>query len=175
MKKLIFGILLITFGFNFAEAAEPLSTVKNGLDKISELVEKNKSKKTINNELNNIIDFSYMAETVAKDLCDDLNPGQCREFKKVFGKVLQRSVYKQISNYSGRNITFLGDKIQGSSATVKSQIPYKNSQIRIDYKMRKSDGKWLITNYIVNDINTMDNYKRQFKKRLLLCNKTVKE
>ena len=164
MKKLILGIILILTGFATAEAGEPLNTVKNGLNKISEMVEKDKSAKTINSELDNIIDFSYMAETVANDLCDDLNPAQCGEFKRVFGKVLQRSVYKQISNYSGKNITFLGDEIQGSKATVKSQIPYKNSQISINYKMHKNNGKWLIINYIVNDINTMDNYKRQFKR-----------
>ena len=64
--------------------------------------------------------------------------------------------------YKSEKINYDKEEIKGNKATVKTTLVSRDKQVRIDYQLEKVGNKWQIVNYIVEDIDTVDNYKKQF-------------
>ena len=49
---------------------------------------------------------------------------------------------------------------------VKTIAYYKDEAVQLDYLLEKRGGTWRIVNYLVDGVDTIRNYQRQFKRIL---------
>ncbi len=170
MKKLnlISSMILMIFAMSLSASAieSPTNVIKNSNKKILEIV-----KSTPNTQqatfkivklLEEISNFNTLANNVTSGFCKNLNTDQCSKFNTTFIDLLKYSTAKKLSKYKSEKIDYLKEEISGNKATVKTLVYNGDKKFKIDYQLEKSNNKWQIVNYIVEDINTVDNYKKQF-------------
>jgi phospholipid transport system substrate-binding protein len=116
--------------------------------------------------LEEVTDYSIIVDRVKSSVCQGLPEAKSSEFANAFSQMIKLSYSKKIAKLKLNEIEYLDEKINGSTATVKTKVKGDSKDVKIDYTLEKINGKWLITNYIIDDINTVDNYKKQFKRLL---------
>ena len=59
----------------------------------------------------------------------------------------------------------MGETADGDEATVKTVIATKkSSDIPVDYRMHRKDGRWLVYDVIIEGVSLVSNYRTQFNK-----------
>jgi len=91
---------------------------------------------------------------------------QREEVTRLFADLLERSYIGKIEMYSGENIQFLGDTIDGDQATVRTRLVTKQSaEIPVDYRMhRVGADRWLTYDVVIEGVSLVANYRVQFNK-----------
>lgn len=179
MEKLRFiriafaAMLLAIFPMMNMQAAvsklSPTATVKEANAAISGAAKNAKSKSEAISKIKDVLekycDFTTMAKQVTGSFSTQLSGEQMKKFNSTFIELLKASNASKLKGISSADkLVYSGEKIDGSTATVKSIAKTADKSAKVDYIMRLENGKWLVVNYVVEDINTVDNYKKQFKR-----------
>jgi phospholipid transport system substrate-binding protein len=87
------------------------------------------------------------------------------EFVKLFGDLLERSYISKVELYGGEKIHYVGDKIDGDTASVLSRLVTKGgSDVPIEYRMLRKGHRWLVYDVIIEGVSLVANYRTQFNK-----------
>ncbi len=118
-------------------------------------------RKTVGERFN----FGEMARRSLATHWRDRTPQEQQEFVKVFTDLLEKSYVDKIENFSDEKIIYLGEQIDGDTATVKSKVvTKKNVEIPIDYRLFQRAGKWEVYDVIIEGVSLINNYRVQFNK-----------
>jgi phospholipid transport system substrate-binding protein len=122
-------------------------------------------------------DRSVQVRTIARELFDfdeisrhalgrhwqTLTPAEQAEFVVLFRDLLERSYMGQLEGYGGEQITFVGESVDGDSATVRSKVVTKRgTEIPLDYRMHARDERWLVHDVQVGGMSFVASYRSQF-------------
>ena len=55
----------------------------------------------------------------------------------------------------------MGEEVKAGTALVQTLAYYQDDRVRLDYELEIAAGRWRIVNYIVDDVDTIRNYKKQ--------------
>jgi len=171
MKKLKYFSVLI-FGLVWILGAQvmimrPLEVVKRSNRYVQEMLQ---DKKVVDAEtetklleiINRVTDFKKISHRVTQRFCEKLSPQQCETFNQVFQRLLRVSSLKKMGRYRADKFEYLKEDIKEKTAVVKTEAYYKEEKAQIDYLLEFDGKKWQIVNYIVDDIDTVRNYQKQF-------------
>lgn len=109
-----------------------------------------------------ITEFDGMANTVLNPFCGKLAPGQCEEIKRTFARLLRLSSIKKLGRYRADRFDYDGEEITGEAAVVRTFAWYKQERIPLDYHLAQRPQGWVIANYVVDEVDTIRNYRKQF-------------
>src|SRR3989338_6887801 len=87
---------------------------------------------------------------------DKLSPKDREDFTKKFTNLLAASYMGKIETYEGGQIQYIGEKITGDTAVVKTQVAAKNP-ILLDYDMQKSGDAWRVYDISINGTKMVGN------------------
>jgi phospholipid transport system substrate-binding protein len=73
---------------------------------------------------------------------------------------------EKIHAYSGEEVKFLNERLEGNYAEVKSIMVGKKTEIPLDYRLMNKDGDWKAYDVVVDGISLVQNYRGQFTKIL---------
>ncbi|MFC1533070.1 phospholipid-binding protein MlaC [Thermodesulfobacteriota bacterium] len=86
-----------------------------------------------------------------------------KEFITLFGQLLERTYMDKTRHYSGEKLFFLNETIKGDYGVVKAKVVLKNGkEIKVDYRIKKEEGKWFIYDVYVEGVSLVNNYRVQF-------------
>ncbi len=86
-----------------------------------------------------------------------------KEFRDLFAKLLERTYLEKVEGYSGEEVIYEGETIDGKYAVVKVEIvTQKKTDIPVHYKVVKDGNQWFIYDISVNGISLINNYRAQF-------------
>lgn len=172
MKKLKFklivcvGMFLMLFGAAYGRLS-PLNVIKQsnkkvlkitkGTDKLTDV-----QQKKMMQIIDGITAFSEMAQNVTKWFKH--SKVQTAEFNKTFKELLRVSSLKKAGRYRAEKFSYKSSRIRGKKATVKTIAYYGKDKVYIDYELTLVKGVWKITNYVIDDISTLRNYRKQFQR-----------
>jgi phospholipid transport system substrate-binding protein len=95
-------------------------------------------------------------------------PDERAEFVRLFKALLARTYIGKIEMYSGEKITFVGERIDGTAATVMSRIV--NGKTReataLDYRLHVRAGRWLVYDVVIDGVSFVSNYRSQFDRMI---------
>jgi len=145
----------------------PLEVIKQSNQQVKEILDKHKIvDERIEAQLYRIIDgvtdYQTLSQQVTEQSCKKLTPQQCRTFNQIFVELLRVSSIKKMGRYRADNFDYLGEEINQDQAVVTTTAYYKKDKAELVYHLHKKDGKWMIINYVLDDIDTVRNYKKQF-------------
>jgi ABC-type transporter MlaC component len=112
--------------------------------------------------INRVTDFETISQRVIRRFCEKLSQQQCETFDQVFQRLLRVSSLKKMGRYRADRFDYLSEEIKEKTAVVKTTAYYKEEKAQLDYYLEFKNDKWMIVNYVVDDIDTVRNYKKQF-------------
>ena len=143
--SLAVAVTLITAVASPARAGAPSEQLKVQIDRVlkvlddptmksdSRLAERRGAIRQIANE---IFDFTETTRRSLGPHWQARTSAEREEVTRLFADLLERSYIGKIELYSGENIVYLGDTIEGDIATVRTRLLTKQgSEIPIDYRM----------------------------------------
>jgi phospholipid transport system substrate-binding protein len=116
--------------------------------------------------IDKVTDFDRISGTVVDGFCPKLKPEECVEFKRVFTKLLRVSSIKKLGRYRADLFDYKGEEITGRTAVVRTIAHYKKDLVALDYHLENVGGRWIIVDYVVDEVDTIRNYKKQFTRIL---------
>jgi ABC-type transporter MlaC component len=112
--------------------------------------------------INRVTDFETISRRVIQRFCEKLTQRQCEIFDRVFQRLLRVSSLKKMGRYRADRFEYLGEEMKEKTAIVKTIAYYKEEKAQLDYYLEFKNDKWMVVNYVVDDIDTVRNYKKQF-------------
>ncbi len=175
MEKLISKIsttllLFAVMAISAYAADSPMDVVKKSNTKVAAINAKSssldeKSQKEMLNVISSVTNWAAMSDAVVSRL-RGMDAKQQKEFKEKFEELLRISSVNKLGRYRADGFDYVEEKTDGDKATVKTLAFYKKEKIEIIYELEKTDGKWMIVNYVVDGVDTVRNYQKQFYRLL---------
>ena len=116
--------------------------------------------------MDSVTSFEALGGGAIDTFCDRMTEATCREFKQVFEDLLRETAIRRLGRYRAGAFEHLGETVDGETALVKTLAFYGDDRVELDYQLEQVDDRWLIVNYVVDGIDTVRNYNRQFSKQL---------
>jgi phospholipid transport system substrate-binding protein len=120
---------------------------------------------TVRRIVDNIFDFAETAKRSLGRHWQGRTPAEREEFIRLFADLLERAYLSKIELYSGENISYVGESLEGETATVRTRIMTRQgTEIPIDYRMLEKGDRWLVYDVIIEGVSLVANYRTQFNK-----------
>lgn len=88
---------------------------------------------------------------------------QKREFIALFGKLIERTYLAKMEGYSGEEVNYGKEIIEGDYGVVNVKISTaKGLEIPLRYRLRKKGDDWLVYDIIIEGVSLVKNYRVQF-------------
>ena len=112
-----------------------------------------------------LFDFPEMARRALAIHWRDRTPQEQGEFVVVFKQLLARAYLGKLENYSGEQIVYVGETVDGDFATVRSKIvTSRGAEIPVDYRLHLVGSRWAVYDVAVQGVSFVANYRGQFDK-----------
>jgi len=154
-----------------AAAATPLEVVKTSNEAVLAVYRRHPAvdaavEKEIFAIIDGVTDYQALAAGAVDPFCPKLTAAQCATFKETFTRLLRISSIKKLGRYRADRFEYGGEAVTGQSALVRTTAFFKEEKIPLDYQLARRGGAWVIVNYIVDEIDTVRNYRKQFTQLL---------
>jgi phospholipid transport system substrate-binding protein len=113
-----------------------------------------------------VTDYEALAAAAVDSFCVKLAAAQCATFKQTFTRLLRISSIKKLGRYRADRFEYGGEEVAGAAATVRTVAVFKEERIPLDYRMARREQGWVIVNYVVDEVDTVFNYRKQFTQLL---------
>ncbi len=161
--------LIMTVTAGLAYAAAPTDAVKGTVDQVIRLLSnpalKNPAQRNqILQQVRQVVDRRFDYEEMAKRSLtnwNQLNASQRREFVTLFSELLATSYADKLAKYSGEKVSYVGDRVEGDLAEVKTMLLRSNDRIPINYRLINK-GQWMVYDVVIEGVSLVNNYRSQF-------------
>lgn len=161
--KLFFNILIVLFLVSasaWSATSGATETIKEVYTEVTAAGDRQKIIKI----LEKYSCFDCLASDILDEFCKNLSDEQCKSLKSTFIGLLKHSTADKLSQYKDNHTKYLDEEQKNGNTIVHTEVSSDGRTVTIDYQMKLISGKWLIVNYIVEDIDTVRNYRKQFKR-----------
>jgi phospholipid transport system substrate-binding protein len=175
-RFLNFGLILSVFFLTFASNAAAESAkeqLKGTLDRIVAVLRTiqspadiEKNRKSLRQILLTRFDFAAMAQKSLGTRWKDLE-GKEDDFVSAFTDFVENSYMSTLGSYRGEKVVYDRDRANGESAEVDTRVVGgQGNPIKIEYKLRLTDGQWMVYDAVIDDVSVVGNYRSQFARIL---------
>ncbi len=177
IRPLLGGLALLSLAAQ-AAAATPLEVVKTSNETVLSIYRKHPVvdaavEKELFAVIDGVTDYQALAAGAIDLFCAKFTAGQCSSFKETFTRLLRISSIKKLGRYRAERFEYGGEEVAGASALVRTVAFFNKDRITLDYQMARRGTSWVIVNYIVDEIDTVRNYRKQFTQ--LLAKESVEQ
>lgn len=109
-------------------------------------------------------DYAEMSKRALAAYWVPLTAAERTEFVEVFKKFLSDRYAEKIEGYSGEQVMYLSERIEGSYAEVRTELRSEKTTIPLDYRLLMNEGRWHAYDLVVDGISLVKNYRSQFQK-----------
>jgi len=164
----------LIWGPALARAGAPTEQLKVSVQQIVKVLEdpalrpevKAKERRAaIRKEAEGAFDFAETARRALGRHWPGLSEADRQEFTTLFTDLLERAYISRIEKYSGEQIAYAGELVDGGLATVRTRFVTKaGTEIPVDYRMAQRGDRWLVYDVAVEGVSLINNYRTQFDK-----------
>ena len=170
VASLVAALVLILASPVYAGA--PTDTLKGTVDRIVQILadpalqdKPEQRRAEVRKIAEGIFDYPDTARRALGPHWSARSPQEQQEFAKLFADLLDRAYVSKIELYQGERVRYVGETADGDEATVKTVIATKkSSDIPVDYRMHRKDGRWLVYDVIIEGVSLVSNYRTQLNK-----------
>lgn len=114
---------------------------------------------------NELFDFDEMARRTLTRHWNGRTPEERAEFVRLFTEVLERSYIGRIEQFSGERILYVGERVDGAFATVRSRIvTRRNAEIAVDYRLLLREGRWRVYDVLLDGVSFVASFRSEFER-----------
>jgi ABC-type transporter MlaC component len=112
--------------------------------------------------VNDATDFALISRRATEAFRGRMSDPEYAEFNRTFQDLLRKSSLRKLGRYRADRFEYAGEEVRGDQALVRTRAFYEKEIVRLDYQMERVSGRWVIVNYVVDDVDTIKNYRKQF-------------
>lgn len=151
----------------------PTEVVQSGIERVVQVVQDydpghpdsaEKRRSEIRRVAGRLFDFQEMARRTLARHWTERTPGEREEFVSLFRDLLERSYIAKLENYSGEQIVYLGETVDGEYATVRSKIVGRGNEMALAYRLHVVNSRWAVYDVLVEGVSFVGNYRSQFNR-----------
>lgn len=116
--------------------------------------------------MDDVTAWERITEEAVAPVCGEMSPAECSELREVFAELLRASSIARLGRYRADRFEYRGQEVEGDCARVDTLAWYEDDDIAIEYELELLDGSWKIVNYVVDGVDTVRNYQKQFARLL---------
>ena len=168
--------LLCLLGWAQAWAGAPTDQLKASVDHVIAVLQDPNLKSdakaaerraAIRQQAESEFDFNETAKRALGRHWQELSESQRKEFVSLFADLIERAYITKIEKYSGEPIVYVGESVEGDTATVRTKFVTKQgTEIPIDYRLFRNGDRWLVYDVLVEGVSLVANYRTQFDRIL---------
>jgi len=149
-------------------AGEPTDQLRSEIEQVYRITQSSTptraSDVTSTEILDRMFDWSRMSRAALRRHWETRTPEERAEFTTLFAALFRRAYVSRIHLVDASKFQYLGDRIDGDRATVKTKVSTKRgSTLDVDYAVRLAEGqRWRVEDVLVERISLLDNYREQF-------------
>ena len=166
--------ILVMLAGHAGAASPPTDQLKGAIDRVVKVVDDPSLKGderaverrgAVRRIADDIFDFPEIARRALARHWQPLSDKQRAEFVSLFSDLLEHSYISKIELYGGEKIQYVGERVDGDTASVATRIVSKNgTEVPIDYRLFKKGQKWLVYDVNIEGVSLVSNYRTQFNK-----------
>jgi phospholipid transport system substrate-binding protein len=150
---------------------DPMQLIHSSNDKILSIYQKSKHmdqqvQKKIFSVMEGVTDFATIGKRATEGFCSGNSKALCSEFQKTFIELLKLNGLRKLGNYRADRFDYKGKEIKGNVAIIKTIAYYKDDSIQLSYVLERRGDSWRIVDYIADGVDTIRNYRQQFRRIL---------
>lgn len=169
------AMTILTVAFSAGAASATVTdSVKKTVDEVISIVQDKEMKKPQNEQkrrkalkraISEIFDYSEMTKRSMGSHWRGRSDTEKKEFSGLFETLLESSYAGKIESYNNEKVVYLGEKIDGEFAEVRSKIvTAKRDEFAIDYRLMNKSGRWMVYDVVIEGVSLVSNYRTQFNK-----------
>lgn len=108
-------------------------------------------------------DYAEMSKRTLAAYWVSLTAAERTEFVEVFKKFLSDRYAEKIEGYSGQQVVYLSERIQGAYAEVRTELRSEKTVIPMDYRLILREGQWHAYDIVADGVSLVRNYRSQFE------------
>ena len=146
-------------------APDPLEMVRTSNDQVAELLRRPQSQErdaAITEVIVSATSFPTLAENAVGSYWPAVPEEQREEYIAVFSELLSISSVQKMGHYSADRIEFLDQEADGDEVILRTHAFFEDNMVRLDYTLALIEGQWKVINYALNDVDTVESYRKQF-------------
>jgi len=154
-------------------AVSPTESVKRTIDEVLRILDDREMqrpsrlkerRKLLERVIAGRFDYREMARRSLPKQWKVLTGAEQKEFVDLFQSFLSASYADKIEGYSGEQVHYLSERLEGDYAEVRTKIVSEKTEIPIDYRLMSRDGDWFVYDVVADGISLVKNYRSQFDK-----------
>lgn len=169
------GIFLnaLAFGAVQPTSESPTEVVRATLTEVFHILEDPKLKgpaqakprrRMLEDVIGSRFDYAEMSKRTLGAQWGRLTPDQRHEFVDLFKGFLSDRYAGRIEDYSGEQVQYLNERLEGHYAEVRTKLVSDKVEIPMDYRLINKDGRWYAYDIIADGVSLVKNYRSQFDK-----------
>jgi phospholipid transport system substrate-binding protein len=125
-------------------------------------------RRAIRKAVDELFDWEEMAKRTLARHWRNRTDEEKKEFIGLYGDLLERTYLDRVEGYSGEEVIYTDERIDGKYALVKVKIVSKTKQeIAVDYRMKNKNQQWLVYDVSVEGVSLVNNYRNQFNQIIM--------
>jgi phospholipid transport system substrate-binding protein len=109
-------------------------------------------------------DYREMSKRTLASHWSRLTDAEREEFVDLFKNFLSDRYAGKIAGYSGEKVHYLGERLEGQFAEVRTKLVSNKVEIPMDYRLINKDRRWYAYDIIADGVSLVKNYRSQFDK-----------
>ncbi len=168
-------VIALTVGATPAAAGAATDSVRDTINEVIRILENQELKKPERADerrrlLEKVIGARFNYEEMAKRTLGahwaKLSDAERREFVGLFTSLLTNTYADKITGYSGEQVHYLNERLEGEYAEVRTKVVSGKAEIPLDYRLLNQSRDWRVYDVIVDGVSLVNNYRGQFMKIL---------
>lgn len=158
----------------FPEAPEsPTEAVRGTVDRVLHLLEdpalkapaqRMPRRRMLEEVIASRFDYAEMSKRALAAYWVPLTAAERMEFVELFKSFLSDRYAERIEDYSGQQVVYLSERIEGFYAEVRTELRSDKTTIPMDYRLFLKEGRWHAYDIIADGVSLVKNYRSQFNK-----------
>ncbi len=157
--------------------AGPLTTLRDDNSRIEAILrrrpapdspQERAAKEELKGIVNNLLDYRELAQRSLAEQWDKLSNAQREEFVATLRELIEKNYVKQLRTNLDYAVNYKSERITAGQATVSTSVHVrtkgKSTDVTIDYKMKRDEGRWKVWDVIDDEVSMVQNYRSQFAK-----------
>jgi phospholipid transport system substrate-binding protein len=163
----------VAFGSSGLPSESPTDVVRATIIEVFRILEDPKLKDSAKliprrNMLEDVIasrfDYVEISKRALAAYWRPLTDDQRAEFVRLFQAFLSNQYAEKIEGYSGEQVEYLSERLEGQYAEVRTKLVSSKVEIQMDYRLIHKAGRWYAYDLIADGVSLVKNYRSQFKK-----------
>src|SRR2546425_5053321 len=142
----------LIFVSHTAHAGAPTEELRGHVDQVIKILQRSdlqgdgkttERRMAVRKAANDIFDFQETAKRSLGRHWQARTPAEREEFTRLFADLLEHAYIAKIDRYSGENVNYVGESVDGDQATVRTKLLTKQgSEVPVDYRLLREGAQW---------------------------------